>query len=75
MAQGKSFYECLGIETFINAHSCNTTMGGSIMQSAVVEAMVGASRSFMSLDKLHDVTVREASITLSMIFPVGKLQE
>jgi len=54
MSQTTSFYQRLDIEGFINAHSCNTTMGGSIMAPAVVEAMVEASRNFISLEQLHD---------------------
>jgi L-seryl-tRNA(Ser) seleniumtransferase len=54
MPQSPSFYQRLNMETFINAHSCGATMGGSIMAPAVMEAMVEASRSFMSLEQLHD---------------------
>jgi D-glucosaminate-6-phosphate ammonia-lyase len=64
MTQDTSFYQRLGIETFINAHSCDTTMGGSIMQPAVIEAMAEASRGFISLGQLHDkVGARIAELT------------
>lgn len=54
MSQSTGFYQRLGIEPFINAHGCITTMGGSIMPPPVVEAMAEASRHFMPLEELHD---------------------
>ncbi len=47
-------YEKLGLRTFINGRGTITTLGGSIMPTAVVEAMAEASRHFVHLNELHE---------------------
>lgn len=47
------FYESLGVKTRINAAACYTALGGSIMPQPVLDAMVEASRSFISLHELQ----------------------
>ena len=49
-----TLYHRLGLRPFINARGTITTLGGSIMPPAVVEAMVEASRQFVHLDELHE---------------------
>lgn len=49
-----TLYERLGLRTFINARGTITTLGGSIMPPAVVEAMAEASRHFVHLNELHE---------------------
>ena len=44
-------YENLGIKTRINAAACYTALGGSIMPTEVLDSMIDASKSFISL---HD---------------------
>ena len=52
--QAKSVYERLNVRTFINTRGAITSMGGSIMPPAVVEAMDAASRHFVSLTELQE---------------------
>ena len=47
------YYEELGVKRVINAWAHMTTLGGSVMPSCVVEAMVEASKSFVDLDDLQ----------------------
>ena len=47
-------YDELGIRKVINGHATVTTLGGSIMPPAVVEAMVEASRHFVSIDEFQE---------------------
>ena len=47
-------YRDLQVGTFINASGTVTTLGGSLMPDAVVEAMAEAARSFVGLDELHE---------------------
>ena len=64
MTQTTEIYQRLGLEPCINAYACMTTMGGSIMPEPVVQAMVQASRCYVSLDELHDkVGARIAELT------------
>ena len=53
MESSQDIYQRLGIEPRINAYACMTTMGGSIMPDAVVEAMVQASRHHIPLEELQ----------------------
>lgn len=46
-------YDSLDIKTRINAAACYTALGGSIMPQQVLDAMVDASRSFISLHELQ----------------------
>lgn len=46
-------YQDLGIKPFINASGTITTLGGSIMEPEVVEAMRVAATSFIDLNELH----------------------
>jgi L-seryl-tRNA(Ser) seleniumtransferase len=48
-----SIYEELGVRPLINASATLTRLGGSIMPSEVVQAMVEASKHFVNLDELQ----------------------
>ena len=50
----ESIYASLGVRPFINARGTITTLGGSIMPPAVLDAMVQASRHFVPLNDLHE---------------------
>ena len=51
--EAEASYELLGVAPLINAQGHITTLGGSRMPEAVVEAMVRASQSFVQLNELH----------------------
>eukprot|EP01043_Picozoa_sp_COSAG02_P063573 COSAG02_NODE_9048_length_2350_cov_24.346068_3_plen_207_part_00 len=51
--EAEASYELLGVAPLINAQGHITTLGGSRMPEAVVEAMVRASQSFVHLNELH----------------------
>jgi len=46
-------YEELGLETVINAAGTLTKLGGSVMPTEVVQAMVDASHDFVDMGELH----------------------
>lgn len=46
-------YQRLGVQPCINAYACMTTLGGSVMPKAVVEAMVQASRHHIPLEEFQ----------------------
>jgi D-glucosaminate-6-phosphate ammonia-lyase len=48
-----AIYESLGVTPIINATGTFTRLGGSLMPSAVVEAMAQASREFVCLEELQ----------------------
>ena len=64
-----SIYEELGLKPIINANATLTKLGGSIMPTEVVDAMVEASKSFVDLyalqqrvgEKLAELTQNEAA--------------
>jgi len=61
---GKSRYEQLGVRRVVNASTTLTALGGSLMPSAVQEAMAEAGRSFVDLVELQErVGARLAEIT------------
>ncbi|MDF2670742.1 MAG: hypothetical protein K0R67_3048 [Paenibacillus sp.] len=68
-----SFYDRLGIKTVINAADSYTMIGGSIMPQEVIQAMIEASRNFVSLEELHlavgariaELTRNEAAVVTS----------
>ena len=47
-------YEKLGVRKVVNGYATLTRLGGSIMPPPVVEAMVEASKSFVSIEDLQD---------------------
>lgn len=47
-------YEELGVRRLINASGTNTVVGGSLMPQPVLEAMVDAARSYITLRDLQD---------------------
>ena len=47
-------YEELGVRRFINAWGTVTILGGSVMPEPVVQAMVDAARSYVTLRELQD---------------------
>jgi seryl-tRNA(Sec) selenium transferase len=51
--EAEASYELLGVAPLINAQGHITTLGGSRMPEAVVEAMVRASQSFVQVNELH----------------------
>jgi D-glucosaminate-6-phosphate ammonia-lyase len=53
VAVAETSFELLGVAPLINAQGHITTLGGSLMPAAVVEAMANASRSFVQLNDLH----------------------
>ena len=55
VAESQSFYERLGVKTYINAYGTLTTLGGSLMLPAVKKAMDEASRHFV---QIHDLQAR-----------------
>lgn len=46
-------YESLGVKTRINAAACYTALGGSIMPKEVLDSMIDAAKSFISLHELQ----------------------
>jgi uncharacterized pyridoxal phosphate-dependent enzyme len=48
-----SIYEELDLTTLVNAAGTITTLGGSLMDREVLEAMVGAAGSFVDMEALH----------------------
>lgn len=46
-------YQQLGVEPIINAAGSMTTLGGSIMEPEVTDAMASASRHFVDIPELH----------------------
>jgi uncharacterized pyridoxal phosphate-dependent enzyme len=46
-------YDELGIKKIINGAATLTALGGSLMPSVVLEAMMQAAQSFVSIDELH----------------------
>lgn len=48
-----AIYDELGIKRRINAAACYTALGGSIMSPRVLDAMIDASKSFISLHELQ----------------------
>jgi uncharacterized pyridoxal phosphate-dependent enzyme len=46
-------YATLGVRRVINAATTLTALGGTVLVEEVVDAMVGASRSCVSMDELH----------------------
>ena len=48
-----NIYNELEIKEYINAWGTVTTLGGSIIEPEVMEAMSEASQSFVSMDELH----------------------
>ena len=59
-----SIYEELGLRPVINANATLTRLGGSVMPSEVVQAMVEASKQFVDLDELqYRVGERLAALT------------
>ena len=49
-----SIYERFGVRPIINANGTQTTLGGSIMESEVAEAMAEASRTMVVLEELNE---------------------
>lgn len=47
-------YEELGVRRLINASGTNTVVGGSLMPERVLEAMIDAARSYVTLRDLQD---------------------
>lgn len=59
-----SVYARLGVRPFINGCGTITTLGGSIMPSRVIEAMVEASRSYVHLNEFQEkASARIAQLT------------
>ena len=57
-------YAALGVRRVINAATTLTALGGTVLAAEVVEAMVGASRSCVSIDELQvAVSGRLAQLT------------
>ena len=52
------FYAKLGVEPVINAAGTLTSLGGSIMDPEVTEAMVTASRHYVDMRELHEAAGR-----------------
>jgi L-seryl-tRNA(Ser) seleniumtransferase len=48
-----TFYESLSVATRINAAACYTALGGSLMPEPVLQAMMDAAKSFISLHELQ----------------------
>jgi L-seryl-tRNA(Ser) seleniumtransferase len=46
-------YQQLGVEPIINAAGSMTTLGGSIMEPEVTDAMAAASRNYVDIPELH----------------------
>lgn len=63
-ASAPSVYDELGVRTLIHAAGTKTTHGGSRMRPEVLDAMVEASRSFVSIEELNRAVGRYvASVT------------
>lgn len=68
-----SIYEDLGLKPIINANATLTKLGGSVMPTEVVEAMVEASKSFVDLyelqkrvgERIAEMTQNEAAFVTS----------
>jgi D-glucosaminate-6-phosphate ammonia-lyase len=59
-----SIYQKLGVPTFINAYGTLTTLGGTLMEPEVLDAMREAAQSFVSIHELqHRVGLRLAELT------------
>lgn len=53
LLSGTSIYQELGVRTIINGRGATTSVGGTIMVPAAVEAMMEGSREFVVLDELN----------------------
>jgi uncharacterized pyridoxal phosphate-dependent enzyme len=53
-----NIYQELGVEPLINASGSMTTLGGSIMDPQITDAMLAASRHFVDLYELHQAAGR-----------------
>jgi L-seryl-tRNA(Ser) seleniumtransferase len=59
-----SIYQKLGVPTFINAYGTLTTLGGTLMEPEVLDAMREAAQSFVAIHELqHRVGLRLAELT------------
>lgn len=57
-------YKTLGVRRLINAATTLTALGGTVLADEVVEAMIGASTSCVSMDELHAAaSTRLATLT------------
>ena len=48
-----SIYDRIGVRTIINAAGATTAVGGTLMPPEVIEAMISASKAFVTLDELN----------------------